>query len=154
MTNAVSTPAYVRLPYWREVLDRAGRNAVQTLIPVLVAAQVGSVTGLDPINVLWVAAVAVMVTVLKALAGLQVDQSAGLTWRLADRALPAGAATMLSFLTVDGVDIATMVDWRAAGIASAAAALGAVAQAYVSPVRVTAELAGRRDVDELAGDGG
>jgi len=136
MSDALA-PAYARLPYWREILDRAGRNAVQTLIPVLVAAQIGSVTGLDPVNVLWVAFAAALVTVLKALSGLSAGAADALYWRLADRAIPAAAATLLSFVTLDGVSVVSSVDWQAAGVATVAAALGAIAQAYVSPAVVT-----------------
>jgi hypothetical protein len=133
MTTSAIVPAYARLPFWREILDRAGRNALQTVIPVLVAGQVGTVVGLDPINILWAAFVAAFVTVLKAVAGLKATPEAPLVWRLLDRAGPAAAATLLSFVTINGTDAAPVVDWRAALIATASAALLAIAQAYVSP---------------------
>jgi len=132
----MTKPDYVTVPYWREVLDRAGRNAVQTVIPVIVAAQLGSVAGLDPVNVLIAAALAALVTVVKAAAGITAGPSSSLVCRLADRALPAAAATLLTFITIDGTSVAPVIDWRAAGIATVAAALGAVAQAYVSPAVV------------------
>ena len=129
-------PLYVTLPWWREILDRAARNAVQTLIPVLVTSSVGSITGLDPLATLWVAFLAASVTVLKAFANIQITERTALAWVLLDRAGPAAAATLLSFVTIDGTEVVPVVDWRAAFIATAGAALLAVAQHYVSPAVV------------------
>lgn len=131
-----SQPLYVTLPWWREILDRAGRNAVQTVIPVLITSSVGSIRDLDAVAVLWVALLAAAVTLLKAIANIQVTENTAIWWRLVDRAGPAAAATLLSFLTIDGTGAVPVVDWRAAGIATAGAALLAVAQHYVSPAVV------------------
>jgi len=133
-------PVYAAVPYWQEVLDRAARNAVQTIIPVLVAAQIGSITGLDPLNVLWVAFVAALVTVLKAIAQIQAGTETAIGWKLLDRAGPAAAATLISFLTIDGTNVASVIDWRAASIATLSAALLAVAQTYVSPPVIKGEI--------------
>jgi hypothetical protein len=141
MSTIAAVPV-LTLPYWRAVLDKATRNAVQTVLPVIIAAQVGSIAGLDPVNVLWVAGIAALVTLLKAAvqagADLQVTASTPLALRLADRAVPAAAATLITFVTVDGTGLATVVDWRAALIATAFSALGALAQAYATPAAVKA----------------
>lgn len=137
MSKSPLIPVYAGLAFWRAVLDKAARNATQTVIPTLIAAQVGSLVGVDLINLLYVAAIAAGVTVLKAIVQVGTDTVASsrtpLIWRLLDRALPAAASVLLSFITLDGTSAAPVVDWRAAWIAVLAAALGAVAQAYVSP---------------------
>ncbi len=122
-------------PWWREVLDRAGRNAVQTLIPVFIAAQAGSLAGFQPVNTLWVLGIAAAVTVLKAIAGIKADASAPLPVRLLDRAAPAAASTLVTFFTV-GQTVASTVDWKAAAVATVSAAGLAVAQAFISPAIV------------------
>jgi SNF family Na+-dependent transporter len=137
VTVSPAVPVYAGLSFWRAVLDRAVRNAIQTLIPTLVAAQVGTIVGVDWTNLLYVAAIAGGVTVVKALVQVATDTVATsrtpLVWRLLDRAIPAAGAVLISFATLNGSDAAPVVDWRAAWIATVAAALAAVAQAYVSP---------------------
>lgn len=134
---AVAARAYTDRRWWQQLGDKAARNAVQTVIPVLIAATAGSVHGYDAVQVLVAVAGAALVTVLKALAqlatGRWVGTDAPLVLQLADRAIPAAAASLLTFATLDGTNLATSVDWRAALVATVGAALLAVAQRFVSP---------------------
>jgi hypothetical protein len=124
---------YTQLPYWRELLDRAARNAVQALLPTLLVLASGTAAGINTAAVLWTVGIAGVVTVLKAL--LVTPPKAGATtWRrLLDRAVPAAAAAALSYATIDGTTPVADLDWSAAWLGVAGSALLAIGQAYASP---------------------
>ena len=82
--------------WWRDVLARAGRQAVQVLTPVLALAAAGDITGLDPLAVAYTVAAAAAVTVLKAAAGFAADPGASIVVQGVERALAAAAGAALA----------------------------------------------------------
>ena len=82
--------------WWRDVLARAGRQAVQVLTPVLALAAAGDITGLDPLAVAYTVAAAAAVTVLKAAAGFAADPGASVVVQGVERALAAAAGAALA----------------------------------------------------------
>jgi ABC-type Co2+ transport system permease subunit len=128
-------PNYRVLSWWRELADRAARNAIQVVIPLLITATTGSVHGYDPATVLVGVVAAAAVTVLKALAQISATADASFGVQLLDRALPAMAGALLTYVTVD-LSALNDVDWRAAIVATTGAGLLALAQRAVSPPRL------------------
>lgn len=132
---ADSTRPTVASPlWWRDLLSRCGRQAVQYLIPVLVTLASGATFGFNPLDVVIGLVVAVAVTVLRAVAGIRVADGAPLAARMADRAAAAGAGTFLGLFAValDSNDIAGL-DWPLILQASLASALLAVANGFLDP---------------------
>lgn len=112
--------------WWAEVAGRAGRQAVQVLIPLLALAAAGDVTGADLPAYALAAALAVLVTVLKALAGLSVGLLAPWWEQALERAIAAAAGAVAGLLPAAGLGLLT-TDWRAVGLAAAGAAALALA---------------------------
>jgi hypothetical protein len=128
---AADSGALVSVPWWRNVAERAIRQALQVATPIL-AAIVGSGNGLDLGATIGAIVVAVVLSVVKSAAGARADADSPLAVQLLDRAVSALAFTLLSFLPVAWVDWAS-VDWgKAFGAAVAAGAL-AVVQFYLNP---------------------
>lgn len=129
-----------------DVLDRAVRNVVQVLIPVLaIAAGSGSLEGIDYLAVADLAGVAALVTVLMAGANLVVDPSASLAVQAAERALKAFAGSLVA--TVGAVQFSLFdASWQTLAIAAASSAVLAVLQAYAS---VPAAVAAQRGVQSV-----
>lgn len=93
-------PALLSDDWWRVVLPRAARQAIQTATPVIAAAAAGSVSGYRLADVLVVAAVAVVVTIAKAAAGWVSSPGAPLWVQAVDRA-GAAAFGVIAGVTVD-----------------------------------------------------
>ena len=121
--------------FWRDVLERTWRNALQTLAPI-VAVMAASGAPVNPDAVAVSAATVVFYTVVKAVAGVTAGSGAPLWVQLLDRAGSAVAATLLAFLPeaamhtwVDWVS----VDWATVGWASLGAAVLAVINYVAAP---------------------
>lgn len=115
--------------WWADVAARAGRQAVQVLVPLLALAAAGDLTpaaGADLPAYALAAGLAVLVTVLKALAGLSVGLRAPWWEQALERAIAAAAGAVAGLLPADGLGLLT-TDWRAVGIAAAGAAALALA---------------------------
>ena len=130
----MSTSVIATTSFWRELLDRAGRQAAQVALPIVAAVSAAG-GGLHPGEVAAVLGVAVAVTFLKALAGLSASPAEPLGWRLLDRALPAAAGVALGFIPVDLAGVGG-VDWSAVGYAAGAAAVTSLLAYYVTPPSV------------------
>lgn len=120
------TTTLVDPDWWADVAARAGRQAVQVLIPLLALAAAGDITGADPAAYAFAAGLAVLVSVLKALAGLSVGVLAPWWEQALERAIAAAAGAVAGLLPADGLGLLAM-DWRAVGIAAAGAAGLAIA---------------------------
>lgn len=107
--------------WWQDVAARAGRQAVQVLIPVLALAAAGDVTGIDPLAAALAVALAALVTVTKALAGLTVGTRAPWWQQALERAVAAAAGALAWLLPAEGLDLLVM-DWGDIAVAVAAAA--------------------------------
>ena len=128
-------------PWWRDVLARAGRNALQVVLPVVLLAQTtGTVTGLDWRAILDLVASAALVTVVKALAGLSADERSPMAVKALERSVPAAAAVLLGFLTAPAWSL-FHADWTGVGVATLSAAVAAVVHLVVDPPLTPAQLA-------------
>lgn len=121
--------------WWRDVLDRALRQALQVLLPVLgLAATTGR------IDVKAVAAVAVVavtqaaVVIFRALTELRASDGAPLALQVLDRAVAAAAGALLAIFTADGFDLLA-ADGRAIATSVALTVLTALGMGYLSPAR-------------------
>jgi hypothetical protein len=121
----------VTVSWWRNVAERAVRQALQVSAPIL-AAIVASGNGLDAGATIGAILVAVVLTVLKAVAGARSDADDSKVKQLVDRAGSALAIALLAFVPLDWADWAT-VDWGKALTAAVAAAALAVVQFYANP---------------------
>jgi hypothetical protein len=125
-------PSLTDIAWWEDTVARAGRQAVQTVIPVLaLAAGTGGVTGFDYGDGLAVAALAALITVLRAVTGLRAPAGASLLVDGADRALAAAAGTALALVATDGFDL-LHADWKTIGVAVAGSALLALAAMFTN----------------------
>lgn len=116
--------------YWRDLLERIGRQAAQTALPIVMVVGVGQTVDIKA--AVLAVLVAVVVTVLKALVGLKVDPGEALGWQLLDRAVPAAAGVVLGFVPVDATGLLT-IDWTSVVVAALGAAVTAVLAYYVTP---------------------
>lgn len=116
--------------FWRDLLERVGRQAAQTALPIVAA--VGASGSINAKAVTLAIAGAVVLTVLKALATVSWQPGEDWYWVLLDRAVPAAAGTALGFLPVDALNLSA-VDWSAVGYAAVAAAITAVLAYYITP---------------------
>ena len=123
------------LVFWRDVLSRSARSAVQVLAPTLILIGAsGDVTGLHWLALADLAGVAFLVTFAKAFLGLTVDPSDSWWAQAAERALPAALTSLLAFLTATGFSLIT-ADYRAIGLAVAGAFLASLANTFIDPAR-------------------
>lgn len=102
--------------WWSDVRDRSLRNAFQVLVPLLVLAQAGQISGLGVRNTAVAAALAAVATVLKSVAGIVADQSSSIGWQYLERGLGAAAGAALAVLPLDWAG-AISLDWKAAATA-------------------------------------
>ena len=95
----MSVPApLVTVAWWRLLLERLGRQAAQTAVPIL--ATIVSATGRVDVQAVGVAlfgalAVTVLTTAARELASITVDPSAALWVQVLDRAVPAAAGVVV-----------------------------------------------------------
>jgi hypothetical protein len=123
------------LTFWRDVLSRSARSAVQVLAPTLILIGAsGDVTGLHWLALADLAGVAFVVSFLKAFLGLQVDPSGSWWVQAAERALPAAVTSLLAYATATGFSLVT-ADYRAIGVAAAGAFLASLAHTFLDPAR-------------------
>lgn len=131
----MSTSVLTTIPWWRELLDKLGRQAVQTAYPIL-GAVVASGGQIDVLVVLVGLAGALAVSLGKAgllwVVELQVTEGSPLAWRLLDRAVPAAAGVLLGLWPAEWAGLLA-VDWQAAVVAAVAAALLAVVGYWGTP---------------------
>lgn len=144
----MSTSALATSSFWRDLLERAGRQAAQTALPIVVA--VSAAGGLNLKAVAVAIAGAVVLTVVKALATVNVTPGETWYWVLLDRAVPAAAGTVLGMWPVDAFDI-DKVDWSAVGWAAASAAVVALLAYYVTPP-ATSSVSNSSRMDSLSED--
>lgn len=118
--------------FWRDVADRAVGQAFQVLLPFLVLVSTTSRIDLEAgAAVAVVAAVQVIVVILRSLSGLRVDSGAPVAAQVIDRAVAAAAASVLSLVTAEGFDLIS-ADWRSIGLSAAFSVLVALGHRYVS----------------------
>lgn len=133
----MTTSVVATVPFWRELLERAGRQAAQAAIPVIAA--IGTAQGgVDARAIAIVVLTAVAVTLLKGLAGITLAVGESIGWELLDRAVPAMAGTMLGFVPVDAANILD-IDWQRAGVAAVCAGVLAVLSYFVTPPALTSK---------------
>lgn len=142
----MSVPApLVTVAWWRLLLERLGRQAAQTAVPILAA--IVSATGHVDIQAVGVAlfgalAVTVLTTAARELASITVDPSAALWVQVLDRAVPAAAGVVVGVPLASLGDLFT-VDWASVGYAAVAAAVTAILSVYVTPPALAHAAAGR-----------
>jgi hypothetical protein len=107
--------------WWQDVAARAGRQAVQVLIPVLALAAAGDITGIDAPAAAAAVALAVVVTFVKAIAGISIGARAPWWQQGIERAAAAAAGAVGALLPADGLGLLAL-DWGDIGIAAAGAA--------------------------------
>lgn len=106
--------------FWRDTAVRAVRNAVQVTLPVLALAASGRIDSAGLLAVAAAAALAGLLSVLKALAGLAVDTGAPVWQQAAERALAAAAGAVVALWPLDLAGAVT-ADWASIGLAAAGA---------------------------------
>lgn len=129
----MSTTVLATAGFWRDLLERVGRQLAQTALPIVAA--VGAAGSIDVKPVFTALAGAAVLTVLKALVTVKYTPGEDALSALVDRAVPAAAGTALGMLSVDVLDIMG-VDWSAVAWAAAAAAVIAMLAYYVTPPTV------------------
>ena len=135
----VPTSPLFTVLWWRAVLARAGRQAVQVVIPVLTLAVAGDVTGIDPLAVGLGVALAAAVVVLKAVTGLTASPDAAPAVQAFERVLGAAAGSLLAWLPTDALGLLHM-DIQAVLISTAASAGLALAAMWTNPPAPAAEV--------------
>lgn len=138
----------VAWPWWRDLAERLGRQALQAAIPVLAVIQ--AATGHITVSAVLVAlagaeVIPLLKALLQAVAGVQPPSGTTLWVVLVDRAVPAAAGTLLGFLPDSWLGLLSM-NWADDLTAAAAAGILAIITAYVTPPAgpVTRQLAAAR----------
>lgn len=113
--------------FWQVAAERAVKNAIQVMLPVLVLAGQGDIARFGVLSGLAATVLAAGLSVVKSLAGLTADDTAPAWVRVGERgaAAAAGAVAALWPLSWDG---AINADWQAI----AAAAVGACVASAVT----------------------
>lgn len=132
----MSMPApLVTVAWWRVLLERLGRQAAQTAVPIL-AAVVAATGHVDVratvLALLGAEAVTVLTTTVRYLADVHPAPDAPLGVQVLDRAVPAAAGVLAGLPVASWADIIA-VDWAEAGWAALAAGVTAVIAVYVTP---------------------
>ena len=96
--------------FWREVLARATRNAVQIITPALALAAGGQLAGLDWQGTVVAAGLGGVLVVLKTLAGITATPGAPWWVHAVERAVGAAAASVLAWWPADWLGLVHM-DW-------------------------------------------
>jgi hypothetical protein len=135
----------------RDVVSRAVRQALQTLIPTLLVVAAGSTAGIDVGAVGVLAGITVLVGLLASVAGLKAPADSPLWLTILDRAGKAAAGTALGFLTVDGVTPVTVIEWDATVTATLGAAALAVVMLFTNPPPIVGDVI---DIGDPAADRG
>ena len=127
MRSPLFSPAW-----WRQIIDRSGRQAIQVMIPILAVAASGDLSGIDLQDVAFTVAIATVVVVLKAVAGLSVSPADAPGWQAIERAAGAAAGAALSLLPAKALDLLAF-DWRTFTVAVVGSAAMSVAMMITSP---------------------
>src|SRR4051812_41061488 len=115
----MSTSVLATGSFWRDLLERVGRQLAQTALPIVAA--VGAAGSIDVKPVFTALAGAAVLTILKALVTVKYEPGEDALSALLDRAVPAAAGTALGMFSLDVFDV-TLVDWSAVAWAAVAAA--------------------------------
>lgn len=133
----------VTVSWWRMLLERLGRQAAQTIVPVL-AAVVSQGGTIQPKTVILGLAGALAVTLGKALLLSILDVAPSgtesLTWRLVDRAVPAFAGVFAGIWPNAWAGLGAF-DWTSTLYAAISAAGVAVLAVWVTPPALAARAA-------------
>jgi hypothetical protein len=125
----------VTVAWWRVLLERLGRQAAQTAVPIL-AAVVASTGHVDPVATVWALggalAVTVVTTTVRYLADVHPDATAPFLVQVLDRAVPAAFGVLAGLPLASWSDLVS-VDWTQALYAAGAAAVTAILAVYVTP---------------------
>lgn len=144
----MTTPApLVTVAWWRILLERLGRQAAQTAVPIL-AAVVGATGHVDVratlFALLGAEAVTLLTVAFRYLADVHPDRTAPFLVQVLDRAVPAAAGVLAGLPLASWVDVLT-VDWAEAGYAALAAAVTAILAVYITPPALTPPRTGPAD---------
>lgn len=133
-------PTLTDASWWEDTLARAGRQIATTLIPVLtIAVTSGAVKDVNFADILAAAALAGLVTVVRALTGLRAPAGSSFAVDAADRAVAAASGTALALIATDGFDL-LHADWRTIGLAvTSSAVLSLVAMFTNTPTQAPVE---------------
>lgn len=145
MTLTVDAPGEV----WRDLLERAIRNEVQAVMPVLVAAA-GSGAEIHFVTVAMSVLVVLMWTTAKFFLEWTTTPAAPLWLRLLDRVGSAVAAALIAMIPASWDGTLSAVDWPAVGRAVFAAAAISLIMFYWAPpgVEVTTRGAPRHRLED------
>lgn len=124
----------------REVLSRAVRQTIQSLIPTLLVIAGGSTVGISVTAVATLAGMTALVSVLKSAVNLKASPEAPAWVQFGERAVTAAAGTAIGLITVDGVVASAEVDWGTTLTASIGSAVLAVVMFYTNPPVVPADV--------------
>ena len=145
------TPSpYVAASFWRLLLERLGRQAAQTAVPILaVLISAGGQVDVKTVGIALAGSLAV--TLGKALFLAFVDvppdgPATPLAWRLLDRAVPAFAGVLAGLWPDSGLGLLSF-NWTAALAAAGAAAVTAVIAVYATPPALFAHVGAHRVED-------
>lgn len=136
----MSTSVLATVPWWRSLLERLGRQAAGTAVPILAAVvAAGGDVSVETVafGLAGTLAISLGKAALLAVADVQATTATALGWQLVDRAVPAAAGVLAGLWPVDAAGLAD-IDVRAALVAAGAAALLAVIGYWVTPPALTA----------------
>jgi Putative lactococcus lactis phage r1t holin len=118
--------------FWRDVLERSARQALQVALPIAVAVAASNGERIKLLPTLYGLILAVAVTILKAIVGAVSSSTSPIWIQLLDRVGSAIAGTLLAFLPSDLLNVLG-VDWSAVAWAAVASALVAFGSYYAAP---------------------
>ncbi len=123
--------------FWDGVARRAGRQAVQVLIPVLVAMAAGSAGGYTLRGTLLAVATAVAFTIVTCLAGIATDPTDAWWIQALERAVKAAAGAFAAYFVAGPASDLLTLPWHAIGWATLGAAGLAVVAMFTNPPAIT-----------------
>ena len=142
----MTTPSpYATASFWRLLLERLGRQAAQTIVPILVVlVSSGGQMDLRTVGLALVGSLAVTLGKSFFLALIEVTDGPDtpLVWRLIDRAVPAFAGVYAGLWPNEGSGFLT-IHWAASLTAAGTAAILAVVAVYATPPAVAHQAAHR-----------
>lgn len=134
MTDRTDLPTIASPLWWRELASRVIRQSYQFLIPVVALAKDGQATrGLNYGDIAVGLVVAILITVLRMVAGLRASDTAPLGAKVIDRAFAAAAGTALGLVATDQFTLVHGLDWQNVLAASLGSAVLAVLAGFADP---------------------